>query len=183
LFSLDAYAFLHHSRRRSSLGFAAEVAKAKEIRLLDGHLSLATQVEVSPSSRAPTQSERFSVLSDLTSSDGSFSVLVTYGKHSLDRPPSVADVLRGKVSSYSSLNEKARHFHWIDHRVIERNGRQWAEICFSHDNDSGAPVYTRCVSCFVHGHLLEIWALTRRAAESAQKGYVDELIGSIRLTS
>ena len=93
------------------LWVAAEVAKAKEIRLLDGHLSLATQVDVSPSSCAPTQSERFSVLSDLTSSDGSFSVLVTYGKHSLDTPPSVADILRGKVSSYSSLNEKARHFH------------------------------------------------------------------------
>jgi len=164
------------------LWFAAEVAVANQIRLLDGRLSLGTPVDVSPRRLAPTQSPQFSVLTDRTSSDGTFSVLVTYGKRSLETR-NLADFLRDKVSSYNSLNGKAPHFRWIDHRVVERHGRQWAEICFSHDNASGAHVYTRCLSCFVEGHLLEIWALTRRATDFAQKSYVDQLIGSVRLTS
>jgi hypothetical protein len=176
-----------HARSHIILGgiflwLAAEITVANQIRLLDGRLSLATPVDVSPRRLAPTQSPRFSVLTDLTSSDGSFSVLVTYGKGSLETR-NLADFLRDKISSYNSLNGKAQHFHWIDHRVVERNGRQWAQICFSYDNESGAHVYTRCLSCFVEGHLLEIWALTRRATDFAQKSYVDQLIGSVRLTS
>ena len=162
------------------LWLVAELAIADQIRLLDGRLSLATPVDVSPSHCAPTQSEGFSILTDLASSDGSFSILVTYGKRSLETP-NLADFLREKVSSYTALN--APHFRWIEHRIVERNGRQWAEICFSHYNESGAHVYTRCLSCFVQGHLLEIWALTRRAADSAQKGHVNQLIDSVRLTS
>jgi hypothetical protein len=44
-------------------------------------------------------------------------------------------------------------------------------------------VYTRCLSCFVEGRLLEIWVLTRHAADATQKASVDRLIDSVRLTS
>jgi len=164
------------------LWLAADTAIAKELRLLDGRRSFATPVDVSPSHSSTTLSEPSSTLTDLTSSDGSFAVSVTYGRHNLGTP-NLVDFLREKVSSCSRFKAKVPHFRWIQHRIVERNGHQWAEICFSHDNAFGFHVYTRCLSCFVQGHLLEIWALTFRAGDSVQKGSVDELIDSVRLIS
>jgi hypothetical protein len=157
-------------------------AAAKQIRLLDGRLLLDSPAELSPSSSSPTRSDRYSILADLGSRDHSFSVRVTYGKHTLESPD-LTDFLREKVTSYGRLQTKEPHFRWIEHQIIQRGGRQWAEISFSHHNASGAHVYTRCLSCFVDGRLLEIWVLTRRAADATQKGYVDRLIDSVRLTS
>ena len=157
-------------------------AAAKQVRLLKGRLLLDTPAELSPSSSSPTRSDRYSILADLASPDHSFSVQVTYGKHTLESPD-VADFLREKVTSYSRLQTKEPHFRWIEHQIIQRDGRQWAEISFSHDNASGAQVYTRCLSCFVEGRLVEIWVLTRHAADATQKASVDRLIDSVRLTS
>jgi len=161
---------------------AAHAATGKQIRLLDGRLSLATPLDVSTSPRPAKHSERYSALLDLASADRSFSVLVTYGRHSL-QAPDVTAFMREKVTSYNSRGSNWSHFRWIHNRVIERDGCQWADICFSHDNDAGAHVYTRCLSCFVQGRLLEIWAFTRRATEPTQRTYVDRLIDSIHLTS
>lgn len=157
-------------------------AAAKQIRLLEDRLLLDSPTELSPSSSSPTHSDRYSILADLVSRDHSFSVRITYGKHTL-QSPDLADFLHEKVTSYGRLQTKELHFRWIEHRIIQRDGRQWAEISFSHDNASGAHVYTRCLSCFVEGRLLEIWVLTRRAGDATQKVYVDRLIDSVRLTS
>jgi hypothetical protein len=157
-------------------------AAAKQIRLLEGRLLLDSPAELSPSSSSPTHSDRYSILADLASRDHSFSVRVTYGKHTLESSH-LADFLHEKVTSYDKLETKEPHFRWIEHRIIQRDGRQWAVISFSHDNTSGAHMYTRCLSCFVEGRLLEIWVLTRRAADATQKAHVDRLIDSVRLAS
>jgi len=162
------------------LWLAAHSAVAKQIQLLGGQLSFASPVDISQSHSAPGETNRYSVLTNLASADGTFLVSVTYGKHSL-KAPDIADFLQQKVESYTRLNAKLPHFRWIKHQIVERDGRTWAEICLSHDNDSGAHVDTRCLSCFVNGHLLEIWALTRRAADPTRKAYVDRLIDSVRL--
>jgi hypothetical protein len=161
---------------------AAHSTGAKQVKLLDGQLSFVSPVDISQTHTRATGTDRYSVLCDLASADGTFSLCVTYGKHTL-KNPDMQNFLEQKVASYSRLNAKTPHFQWIQHRIVERNGRRWAEICFSHDNASGAPVYTRCLSCFVQGHLLEIWAITRRAVDSKQKSYVDHVIDSVRLTS
>lgn len=155
---------------------------AAAIRLLEGRLLFDSPAELSPSGSSPTHSDRYSILADLASRDHTFSVRVTYGKHTLESPD-LADFLRQKVTSYDKLRTKEPHFRWIEHRIIQRNNRQWAEISFSHDNPSRAHVYTRCLSCFVDGRLLEIWVLTRRAADATERAYVDRVIDSVRLTS
>lgn len=161
---------------------AAKAATAKQVRLLDGRLSFNTPVDVSHSTHPAKHSERYSALLDATSADGGFSVLVTYGQHTVAKPD-IAEFMREKVASYTSRSSNLPHFRWIDHRITERDGQQWADICFSHDNDTGAHVYTRCLSCFVDGRLLEIWALTRRAGDSTQKAYVGRLVDSIHFRS
>ena len=161
------------------LCLAAHSALAKQFRLLEGRLSFASPVEISQSRNAPRHIDRYSTLADLVSSDGTFSVLVTYGKHDF-KAPDIGEFLQKKIEEYSKPSAKLPHFRWIKHEIVTRDGRSWAEIRLSHDNDSGAHVYTRCLSCFVRGHLLEVWALTRRAADPKQKAYVDRLIDSVQ---
>jgi hypothetical protein len=161
---------------------ATQSAVAKQFELLGGQLSFDTPVQMWQSRRAPPKTDRYSLLADLASHDDRFAVRVTYGKHEL-KDPDLSEFLRQKVESYSKINAKMPHFRWIKHEIVTRDSRSWAEIRFSHDNDSGAHVYTRCLSCYVRGHLLEVWALTRRAAQPKQKAYVDRFIDSVQLTS
>jgi hypothetical protein len=171
--------FVHSFLLLTLVLVASRSVAAKQIRLLDGQLSLNTPVEMSASTRQRKQSDRYSVLIDLDARNHSLSVNVTYGRHTLQKPD-IGDFLRHKVSSYGQ-SAVLPHFHWIEHRVVERDGQQCAEVRFSHDNDNGAHVYTRCLSCFIHGRLIEVWALTRRADDAKHTALVDRLIGSVHL--
>ena len=161
---------------------APQSAVAKQFQLLSGQLSFNSPVQMWHSRRAPPKTDRYSLLADLASHDEHFGVRVTYGRREL-KDSDLSEFLRQKVESYSKPNAKMSHFRWIKHEIVTRDGRSWAEIRYSHDNDSGGHVYTRCLSCFVRGHLLEVWALTRRAAQPNQKAYVDRLIDSVQLAS
>src|SRR5437868_4657289 len=87
------------------LYLSAHPLPAKQIQLLDGQLSFGTPVDVSSAQTVARGTDRYSVLSDLTSADGTFSVRVTYGKHIL-QAPDIADFLQQKVASYTRLNQK-----------------------------------------------------------------------------
>jgi len=168
------------------LGFLLSVtlhtAAAKPIRLLRGRLFIDSPVELSPSNTFPKDPDRYSILADLVSPDHSLSVCVAYAKHTAESHD-LADFLQGKVTSYNQLQTMKPHFRWIEHRLIQRDGRPWAfVISFSHDEANGAHVYTRSLTCLVDHRLLDIWVLTLRAADAAQKASVDRLIDSVRLT-
>src|ERR1700747_1456102 len=111
------------------LCFTQYTTAAKQIRLLDGRLVLDSPVELLPTSSSPTHPDRYSILADLASPDRSFSVQVTYGKHTRESPV-LGDFLHEKVTSYSRLKTKEPHFRWIEHGIIQRDGRQCAEISF-----------------------------------------------------
>jgi hypothetical protein len=162
------------------LSLPVHAAIAKQIQLLHGQLSFVTPEDISEAKSPSAPSDRYSILADLASADRSFSVKVTYARHTLDAA-NLTDFLQEKVTLYTRLKAKLPHFTWLKHQLVERDGQRWADISFTHDNSSGFHVYTRCLSCFVHGHLLEIWALTHRAAEPTQKAGVDRVIGSVRL--
>ncbi|SRR6266487_308289 len=174
-------AYLHAVVASSLLALAARSAVAKQIQLLHGQLSFAISEDVSEVSVSPAATDRYSVLADLASADHTFSVRVTYGKHTLQKAD-LADFLREKVSLFSKPGAKLPNFRWLSHDLVERQGQRWADVSFTQDTSSGSHVYTRSLSCFVHGHLLEIWALTRHAADPRQRARVDRLVDSIRLT-
>lgn len=157
-------------------------AAAKPIRLLRGRLFFDSPVELSPSSSFPKDPNRYSILTELVCRDHSLSVCVIYGKHT-EESSDLADFLQQKVTSYNELQTMKPRFRWIEHRIIQRDGRPWAfVIAFSHDEAHGAHVYTRSLTCLVDRRLVDIWVLTPHAADAAQKASVDRLINSVRLT-
>ncbi len=162
------------------LTFTQHSTAAKQIQLLHGQLSFVTLDDVSDAGGSRVDTDRYSILADLASADHTFSAQVTYGKQS-HKKPNLADFLHQKVSMYSKPSAKLPHFHWLNHELVERQGEQWAAVSFTHDNVSGSHVYTRCLSRFVRGRLLEIWALTRRAGDPTQRARVDRLVESIHL--
>jgi hypothetical protein len=173
-------ACLHAVIAACLFGLPAGSVVAKQIQLLHGELSFATPEDVSQASGPIADTDRYSVLADLTSADHTFSVRVTYGKHSLKKPD-LADFLQQKISSYSKPSVNRPRFRWLRHTLVERQDRQWADVSFTHDIPSGSHVYTRSISCFRRGRLLEIWVLTRRAADHTQKAGVDRLVDSVQL--
>jgi hypothetical protein len=160
----------------------ADSAASRTIHLLDGKLSLEVSRDLLEKSKQSKSDARYVKVTSLESPDRRLSVLVTYGKHIM-KASDLQPFLDYKVSSYSKLKARHPRFRWLEHALVERDGREWAEVRFVHDISSpiGTDVYTRCISSVVDGHLLEIWVLTRAPRDPAQKAAVDKIIDSVQI--
>jgi len=160
----------------------AHAASLKTIRLLDGKVTFAVPSDLGQVNRQPRQYARSVDLIALESSDHRLSVLATYGRLPMLRR-ALPGLLDGKVNAYTNSSARYPHFRWIDHVLVERQGREWAQVCFTHDLPpaSGGEAYSRSVSTVLEGHLLEVWALSRAAHESSQRAAVDRIIDSLQV--
>jgi hypothetical protein len=157
---------------------------AKRVDLLHGEFSLDVPSDVSPAKDPRKASDNYENLDYLASSDRRFTVEVTYGKHDLD-PSQLSAFLKEKVIEYGKGRTKLPRFRWLKHTLIKRDGRQWVDISFAHGvrNSATNEVYTRCLSCIAHRHLLEIWVVSHRMPNPREKALVDRVVESIRLSS
>jgi hypothetical protein len=163
---------------------AADAAISKKIVLLDGKVVLHVPPDFVQATNQTKPKGSYTVLTLLESGDRGLSVKVTYGHHTA-KMSELGKFLDQKFSEYSILKEKLPRFRWLDHRLVERDGRQWVDMRFAHglQNTKEREVYTHCVSTILNEHLLEIWVVTHRAPDSAEKALVDEIIQSVRVTS
>jgi len=154
----------------------------KRVELLQGDLSLDVPSELSPGSQQSEAPHDYDIIGYLRSADRRVSVKVTYGKHDLD-PKNLSAFLQEKVVDYSRLQKKLPHFRWLNHSIVDRSGREWADISFAHGhmNTTKTEAYARCLSCIAHRHLLEIWVVTHRMPDPGEKALVDRIISSVRL--
>jgi hypothetical protein len=156
----------------------AQASSLKTIRLLDGKVWFAVPSDLAQITRQIGPEAHCVDLIAMVSPDHHLSVLATYGNHAMRRHE-LQNFLDQKVTSYSKLVERHPHFHWINHGLVERQGREWAQVSFAHDGSSpaGAEIYTRSVSTVLEGHLLELWALSRMG----EKTVVDQIIDSVQV--
>ena len=158
-------------------------SSAKTVSLLDGRLSLDVPNDFS-AANPPKPNANYSTVMSLKSQDQRLLLSVTYGVHKQNSTDLKA-FLQQKLTRYSRLAKKHIHFHWLSHGLVTRDGRDWVEVSFTHDVSTpvGTDVYTRSISTFCEGRLLEIWVLTRAAQDTAQRATVDKIIESVKLRS
>jgi hypothetical protein len=154
----------------------AQPSEARTVTLLDGRLSFTVPNDFSTGNPGEL-SPKYSVLTLLNSPDQRLLVWVTYSKH-VQKLADAKVFLRYKIAEHSRGENKYRYFQWLTHRIVKRDGRDWAEVSFTHDVSTpvGTDAYTRCISTFSDGRLLEIWALTRAAKDPEQRSTVDRII-------
>jgi hypothetical protein len=159
-------------------------ALAKRVELLRGDVTLDIPPELSPAPPPPValHPDRYDVIAYFSSSDRRVSVLITHGKHDGD-PTQLPAFLEQKVAEYGELSRKLPHFRWLTHSIVEQDGQQYADISFAHGhkNTTKTEAYSRCISCIVRRHLLEVWVVTHRMPNSADKRLVDHVATSVRV--
>ena len=150
-------------------------AFGRGIELLRGEVSLdvPAALEATAPPSAVHGSNNYDVIAYFSSADRRVSVEATYGKHYVD-PKELPAFLDQKIAEYSTLDAKLPHFRWLSHSIVERGGQQYADISFAHGhkNTTKTEAYTRCISCIVGRHLLEIWVVTHRMPNPADKKLV-----------
>jgi hypothetical protein len=78
------------------------------------------------------------------------------------------------------LNGSDPHFRWISHGLIERQGREWAQLSFARKlppPESGE-AYMRSICTVFEGHLLQVWA----RSHAGEKAAADRIIDSLQIS-
>ena len=156
----------------------ADAAPDKTIQLLDGKAWFAVPKDLLSVNRQLGPGARYVDLVALVSADHQISVLATYGNYAMRRMD-LQTFLDAKINSYDKRKNEHRYFHWINHGLLERQGREWAQISFAHDvpAPAGGETYARSISTVLEGHLLELGAV----CHSGQRSVVDRIIESLQV--
>jgi hypothetical protein len=160
----------------------ADAIPTKTVPILDGEVTLEVPRNLSEKAMPSRPEVPYVYLITLQASDRELSVWATCSKHIMMRAD-LQSSLDEKLQWYSNAT-RLLQFRLLDHGLIQRQGREWAQIRFTHGTVSPAngEIYTRCLSGVIDGHLLEIWALAHVAKDPERRAAVDRVIDSVKIT-
>jgi hypothetical protein len=160
----------------------ADGSSLKAVRVLDGQVSFSVPKELVPLTSRSNVEARYDDLIALQTADRRLCAVAKVGRYPMQRHQ-LQSFLDAKVASCANLKTQHPHFRWVNHRLLERQQREWAEVCFRYDRSPppGREAYARSVSTVVNGHLVEVWAMSRAAEQPGEKAIIDRIIDSVKL--
>jgi hypothetical protein len=160
----------------------AEGSSLRTVRVLDGQVSFSVPKELGHLNSRSNVEDRYDDLIALQTPDRRLCAVAKVGRYPMQRHQ-LQRFLEAKVASCANLKTQHRHFHWINHRLVERQQREWAEVSFKYDRSPppGREAYGRSVSTVLNGHLVEVWAMSRAAEQPGEQAVIDRIIDSVKL--